>query len=286
VTRQPNFSDVWIKVERAKEHVSNLEALVERFLHPERQPEPYRVLRFCELDTGDLVFKVKASGQPPLSWSAILGDAIHNLRSSLDLLVCELVRAEGNKVGEGTKFPMFRSAASFANAFNPGPPGAIKGAPQRAIDLIKAAQPYKGANNAFWRLHQLDIVDKHKLLVPVGMAQGAIIHDLTRMVANNPDLASGLTTAQPLTTPADISTTERQFPLEDGTVIYRVPARGREDVMTQMHMHPELTFEVAFGEGEVVKGEPLVQMLHELVQFVEGYIKRFPPLFSSQTGTP
>ena len=45
-----------------------------------------------------MVYKAKVMADPPLWWSAIVGDAIHDLRSSLDVLVCELVRAEGNQV--------------------------------------------------------------------------------------------------------------------------------------------------------------------------------------------
>ena len=33
------------------------------------------------------------------------------------------------------------------------------------------------------------------------------------------------------------------------------------------------------AEGEVVKGEPLVPALNQLTQFVEGFVKLFPPLF-------
>jgi hypothetical protein len=281
MTRPPDFNGVWVKVERAKEHIGNLEARVESF----KQSDPYGVASYCELDTGDLVFEAKASDQPPLWWSGLVGDAVHNLRSSLDLLVCEMIRAEGNAVQSNSGFPVFKSATACANAFNPGLPGQVKGAPQSAIDLIKAANPYKGANNAFWRLHQLDITDKHKLLVPVGMAQGVIIHDILRILALNPDLADKLTTPQKLGLPRDASIPKRRFPLPDGTEIYRVPARGRDDLMTQMRMYPEFTFEVAFGEGEVVKGEPLFPALYELAQFVEGFIKSVEVLFS-QPSTP
>ena len=119
-------------------------------------------------------------------------------------------------------------------------------------------------------------------MVPVGMANVTIIHDITRIIANNPDLADKLTTPQKLSVPSDISTPVPRFPLEDGAEIYRVPARGRDDVMTQMHMYPDFVFEVAFGEGEVVKGEPLFPTLHQLAQFVEDFIKRFPPLFNQK----
>ena len=50
-----------------------------------------------------------------------------------------------------------------------------------------------------------------------------------------------------------------------------------------MHMNPEFVFEVTFGEVEVVKGEPIIPTLDELIQFVEGFIKLFPPLFGHES---
>ena len=66
MTCQPDFSGVWIKLERAREHISKLEALVEGL----KQSNPYGVISYCELGTGDLVLRVRASGLP-----GPLGDA-------------------------------------------------------------------------------------------------------------------------------------------------------------------------------------------------------------------
>jgi hypothetical protein len=265
VTRQPDFRGVWIKVERAKEHISDLEARAKRF----EEAEPYSVVSYCELDTGHLVFKVRGSDQPPLKWSAIAGDAIHNLRSALDLLVCEVVRANDNPVFEGTGFPVFKSAKACADEFKGRPPGQVKGAPQRAVDFIKKASPYKGANNPFWRLHQLDIEDKHKLLVVVVMEQGFGLHIL------------GAINTVEVFLPNNV-----EVPLKDGTEIYRIAARGVDDPVAQMRMYPKFAFGVAFGEVEVVKGKPLVPTLHEIAQFVESFIESFVTLFGQNAPSP
>lgn len=135
MTRQPDFTGIWIKVERAKEHFGDLTTRYKRF----RNAKPYETFAYDEPDTGDLVYKVKVSDQPLLWWSAIAEDCVHNLRSSLDLLVCELVRAEGHEVEGSTSFPVFQSESAFTNSFEPGPPGQLKGAPQSAVDLIKWA---------------------------------------------------------------------------------------------------------------------------------------------------
>src|SRR5829696_2325940 len=165
MTGQPDFTGVRIKVERAKEHFRDLQARYERFL----EAKPYRAIRDDESHTGDLLWRVEVSEQPPLYGSAIAGDCVHNLRSSLDLLVCEMVRAEGNPVQKHTGFPIFRSAEAYANAFKSGDTGKVDGAPKCAVDLIMKSEPYEGPDNLFGMLNQLDIADKHKLLMPVGV---------------------------------------------------------------------------------------------------------------------
>src|SRR5215204_1982271 len=150
MTRQPDFTGVRIKVERAKHHFRDLQARYERF----QENEPYRAVRDDEPDTGDFV---------------------HNLRSCLDLLICEIVRARGKRVTDDTGFPIFRSA----DVFESDHARKVQGVPKAAVDLIKEAEPYQGADNPFWQLHRLDIADKHKLLVPVGMAHASTINTYT-----------------------------------------------------------------------------------------------------------
>jgi hypothetical protein len=162
MTRQPDFTGVWMKVERAKHHFGDLQVRYERF----RETNPYEATPYDEPDTGDLVYKAKVPKQPPLWWSTVTGDCVHNLRSSLDLLVCEMVRSRDKPVTDKTGFPIAKSP----DAFESGYIRKVKGAPQVAVEFIKASKPYQGADNPFWRLHKLDIADKHNLLVPIGIA--------------------------------------------------------------------------------------------------------------------
>ena len=39
-----------------------------------------------------------------------------------------------------------------------------------AVDAIDAIKPYKGGNDTLWRLHGLNNIDKHRLLITVGLA--------------------------------------------------------------------------------------------------------------------
>ena len=129
MTRQPDFTGVWIKVKRAKHHFCDLEALHQRF----REANPYEAIRYDEPDTGDLVYKASIPSQPPPWWSAIAGDCVHNLRSSLDLLICEIVRTRGKRVTTDTGFPIFKSA----DVFESDHARMVQGVPKVAVDLIK-----------------------------------------------------------------------------------------------------------------------------------------------------
>ena len=281
MTRQPDFTGVRIKVERAKEHFRDLQARYERFL----EAKPYRAIRDDESHTGGLVWRVEVSEQPPLYGSAIAGDCVHNLRSSLDLLVCEMVRAEGNPIKDHTGFPVYKSADAYANVLKSRDFGKVKGAPKCAVDLIMKAKPYEGANNPFGRLHQLDIADKHKLLVPVGMAHVHTVntYTLADVLDAYPDATTINLSEIPSAESIGIVAPKLTFPLEDGAEIYRISSTLREDPIAQMNMNPEFRFEVAFGEVEVVEGEPIIPTLHQLIQFVEGFVELFPPLFSQES---
>jgi hypothetical protein len=275
-TCQPDFAGVRIKVERAKHHFRDLQSRYEGF----QEAKPYRVVVDDEADTGDLVHRVEVSDQPPLFWSAIAGDCVHNLRSSLDLLVCEMVRAEGERVTDQTGFPIFKSA----NAFKSGHHAKVKGTPKAAVDLIKKAEPYQGADNPFWRLHQLDIADKHILLVPVGVVHQRTIskYDLNQLFAAMPGVRK-FTMADVAEEAIGIITPSQVFPLKDDAEIRRIPARLRDHPVAQLYMDPEFVFGVAFGEVEVVEGQPLIPTLDQMIQFVEGFIKLFPPLFRQES---
>ena len=151
------------------------------------------------------------------------------------------------------------------------------------MDLIEEAEPYVGAGNPLWRLHQLDIEDKHKLLVSVGMSHASTTTRYTaeQLFAAAPE--GGTVSFDDMSPRAiGIITPQERFPLEDGAVIYRIPASVRDHPIAQMHMNPEFEFEVAFGEVEVVKGQPLIPTLLQFIQFVERFLKLFPPLFSQE----
>ncbi len=258
-----------IKIERAKTHVRELEALVQEFL----QSSPYAVVREEDPETGDLVYRLRVLRQPPLAWSAIVGDAVHNLRTALDLLACELVRANGGRVNEDTGFPIGKDVHALKSMLK----NKIGGASEEAIRHIRSLNPYPGGNDGLWRLHRLDVVDKHRLLLSVGSAHKNIVLDAVRMFPpDTPEfLGIDVGTFEAFSLPFALTPADRQWPLSDGAEVLRVMAAAREGHWDEA---PQFGFEIAFGEGEVVRGQPLLETLHRFIALVEGVVEQLGPL--------
>lgn len=92
---------------------------------------------------------------------AAFGDAIHNMRTALDLMASELARIRG-KSDRNIYFPFAASQADF--------PAAIKNrnfhlAGEDAVALVTQFAPYKDGNVRLRAIHDLDIEDKHTALL-------------------------------------------------------------------------------------------------------------------------
>ena len=65
---------------------------------------------------------------------------------------------------------------------------------------------------------------------------------------------------------------DRLYPLSDGEVLFTIKKEARNNG----GMIPtEFTFELCFGEGEVIEGEPLIQSLQKLMDLTIGIVEKF-----------
>lgn len=154
------MDDIRQKVGWAKRHIENVQASIKEFMGT--QPYSVRVEIDGESDA-PVVHVLKAAPIPPAIRLGC-GDAIQTLRSALDYLVCSLVRANGNIPTSQVEFPVFDRPiqnASDRRSFNKK----VEGMRQEASEQILQMKPYEGGDNTLWRLHRLNIVDKHKMLM-------------------------------------------------------------------------------------------------------------------------
>jgi hypothetical protein len=243
-----------VKIARAARHIQELDAAARAYL----ASAPF-ALDCVELPNGDLLWRVKIRDAVPIEWSAIIGDAVHNLRSALDLLAWQLVDANGAIPSQGTCFPVTRSGP---NHFTELRRRALKGAETRAVRFVARLKPFGGGNEILVQLHALDISDKHRLTLVVGSAYKHLVMKMKMVVPwqDNPVEFP----------PIAINPADRQFPLRDGAEVFRICAAARRSE-DRTEFSP--VFELAFGSVEEVKGLPLVETLQSMHRHVSRIVK-------------
>jgi len=185
----------------------------------------------------------------PEEMPLVLGDAIHNLRTSLDLLASDVVRLNGGSSKE-VYFPFAPNAAELENQikrknFNRAAPA--------AVNLLRQIAPHREGNKHLRGLHDLDVMDKHQLILPVFH-----VFKASKLRVEGPMGHIELEISVP----------------GDGASINKNPG----DSATVK------AFEcvVGFGEGapSEFRGFPVVEVLQNLSQLVGGIIKSFRDLLS------
>lgn len=234
-----------LKVERAYCHISELNREVEAFLGS----KPYKLVAKSHENGIKLVIRVKK--QIPEKMAPIIGDAIHNLRSALDILACDLVRLNGGNT-KNVYFPIAASANDLETAIKERH---VDRAAKDVVDIIRSLKPYKGGNDLLWAVHDLDITDKHKLLIP--MAHFAGIPNLTVATGDTPILKYS---------------SDLIGPLKEDMTIITLPQAGN----FQLGQEFQATFEITFGQGQsFIENKPVITTLHQLADLIDGIIQAF-----------
>lgn len=158
-----DLSDITAKMERAKEHIRDLDREVQDFL----LSRPFELTREVVDGGRQHIFRFHFNLEIPMHLACVAGDAVHNMRSALDHLSRRLVVASGSTPTRQTEFPIFRRH----NEFLKGSKGKVAGMSTAIVEAIEALQPYHlkrpdGQETATWHplwiLHDLDRIDKHQ----------------------------------------------------------------------------------------------------------------------------
>lgn len=232
------------KIKRANQHIHELNRIFDSFL----DSDFYRFVSKRDADTNESVLEYCVDPMPeevPL----ILGDALHNLRTSLDFVATEIK----SRAGQGTdhsNFPIRDSEEKAKAAINGG---FKEAAPASVISVIlNEIKPYKRGNDALWALHTLDMTDKHFLIIPT--VSIATIRDV--------DLAFG-----------ELRMYNCTVIVESGQKIRWIagPAGG-PDINVQLKNKGELTCNIVFTDNELVRMQPVIPTLHQFSKVVSGSV--------------
>ncbi len=163
----------WLKLERAVEHMVDLEREVSAYVDGkpfefERVPKP--------MMDRDIYYRLRFTSQPDPRISIILGDSIHNLRSAIDhvFVACLPPKRRSKLVSFPCAYadPWARDAEGQFMVDDPKIrddfESTCRGLDKRARAIVESAQPYQaGAKTDAWVLglvNRLDNADKHRRL--------------------------------------------------------------------------------------------------------------------------
>lgn len=238
-----------LKIERAYGHILDVKRSLEAFL----QRQPYITLTEPNADGTKTVIKARRVHQLSPVVGLVVSDAIHNLRSTLDLLMCCMATKNGFTDMSGVHFPFGKTQQTFETAVNEGKVRSKIG--PDAIALIKELKPYKGGNDVLWALHDLDRIDKHISLITVGIAR--IGHAASGMFRPQ---SAGLVT---------VSAPTQWNTLEEETILMEITNFGEGDFQA------EFTVDVAFGDIEPVQRKPVLAVLQDFANLVTRIFSTF-----------
>jgi hypothetical protein len=252
------------KLKRAEEHIFNLREFWSGFIDAGAYP-------ILSQDVPDRSYRLYYLGSVeaiPADVPLIIGDAIQNLRSALDHLAYRLACIGKQSSGPFKRiyFPIGDDPQKFEAGIR-----AIKQcltpAAVKALTEIKAYP--RGDGEIFWQINCLNNIDKHRLLLTVtsqnrlhSMAPAEIAkirYQFAGVLQNVPEI------------------NDPKMFLKQGVRHLSLEARHVLDVfpMSEVHENMQFPIEIAFGEPEIVKGKPVVEMLHQAASGIRSIFMAF-----------
>jgi hypothetical protein len=157
----PPFTGPHTKIARANKHIAEFSDAVESF-------GKSVILNFEGFDAApdSIEWHPRFSAQLPVDFPVIMGDAIHNLRTALDNTVCDLARVRELKYSD-LKYPFAKNLGDLNEKLAKMPYARLG---EDIIDALRTTRPYKvkeGGHVGLRGLHDLDILDKHTIALPI-----------------------------------------------------------------------------------------------------------------------
>jgi hypothetical protein len=153
------MKSAWLKIKRAKSFKKELSGVIQAFVSQENVVDVY-----IEINkrTGTHTVRLSQLLDGPAIAPLVLGDALHNLRTALDHAHCDLVEGVGLPITKYTQFRFYDSRDKLEEDFKRQK---IIGVPDVQDFYSGVIKPYR-SSNVLASLHELDIADKHRDLIP------------------------------------------------------------------------------------------------------------------------
>ena len=236
------FSNARLKVKQADQHTLSLNEKLVEFL----QTDFYSFVVERDENSGKTGLRFVLNPSFSEEAGLIIGDTVHNLRSALDNLWWELVDRCGGTCDENTYFPIAKSLERLERVIKDRKIEAI--GMDFAELLREKFKSYKGGNDALYGLHELNNIDKHRLLIPT--YAGVEFRGVTGNIGVAKFKNSGVTLGQ-----------DAVMNFAEITEQYEFKHSGVP------------TLFIVFGEGQPFQFEPIIPTLENLSILVQSIIQ-------------
>jgi hypothetical protein len=246
---QSRIHGIRLKIERAQRHINDLEVELHAFF--DRDPYKIATRPHPALSTHYTLYIESIEPMPDL-FALLIGDAVHNLRTALDHLAWQLVEAGGGRPNKDTYFPICIGAGGpqqYASAIGKG---GLHNMPSGAEPVLRAVQPHNTGDDTLSHIHQLDIMDKHHLVIPVYGVPSAWGLKKPRVWFTNVGFGKEV---------------------EAGDELFNIPI----DTYENANGNIDFGFYIAFAKPEIIKGKSVLETLTEMAVFVDKIVRNFEP---------
>jgi hypothetical protein len=251
------FHSSRLKIERASKHINDLHNRILAFA----ANDSYALRVRHDGKIGSDVLETEVAKSLPEDFAPILGDALHNLKSALDVAINQILFLKLGAFDDYGRFPIRKSRDELANAVKGGKISqASKAVADFIVDVVK---PYQGGNDALWALHTLNILDKHRILLP--MMQITAVHDIRAEDETGELILIGT------------------WVITRNRIATHECLRSRNVKITN-HGHPTLL--VLFEKGLPMEGEAVVPALIQLTESVSGVLEEIETVFLGENVAP
>jgi hypothetical protein len=239
------FSSAKRRLARAKKHIRTIERQCKAFFGK----KPYAHIIEADPQTRFEFHKIRLTKPLPDTVTDLAYEAIEGMRASLDHAAHAVASRSSvrPKDLERLHFPIADDAAKFEDLLKQK---GTRDLPSDILALFRSFKPYKGDNFLIWALNQVRRQGTHRLIVPVGLAVPQIhVHHMTAR------------------SPGPVDLMAPQWDAEKHEIVFARTIPG-----AQLEYNLNLSFFVAFGEVEGLKGEPAIGALDDIAGEVERII--------------
>ena len=257
------LASVRAKIDRAKHHLRNIDATLKILLGTETNAQVQITHKF-DRERKELIINLAKCAPVDSALPLIIGDCVHNLRSALDHLVYRLALENGAAriAADKTFFPIYLTKTLFDKRVEKLVKPFIS---TSALTEIEKSQPYSAYDVPeeadIWILSQLDIFDKHRLLIVAGQKFAP--------TAFTVGIPGGEERHEVIPNP-------QWKPMKDGAEILRFKLSRMPNPPSKMNVHVEMMTTVQFVDtGLACDGVIVQDALRQCLGIVSATVRDF-----------